>query len=176
MTANVAMIEAGMATAAMSVERHERMKSSTMTLARMLPATRCPWISCRAARMYRDWSWMTSTVDVRRAAARGARQAALDGLDHLDGVRARLPLHLQHDGRLAVEPGQRADFLAASTTSPRSRSRTAVPPTVATTRSGKSRGVGDAAQRAQAQLAEAGVDAAAGHLGVLPRQAPRAPA
>ena len=51
MTANVAMIEVGIATAAISVERHDRMNSSTVRLARMLPTTRCPSISCSAARM-----------------------------------------------------------------------------------------------------------------------------
>ena len=50
-TANAPMIDVGMATAAMSVDRHDRMNSSTMTLAMMLPVTRWFWISCRAARM-----------------------------------------------------------------------------------------------------------------------------
>ncbi len=47
----VAMTEAGMATPAMMVERHERMKSSTTRQARMLPRTRCILISCSAASM-----------------------------------------------------------------------------------------------------------------------------
>ena len=51
MKANVAMIEAGIATAAMSVERQDRMNSSTTMLARMLPTIRCPSISCMAAWM-----------------------------------------------------------------------------------------------------------------------------
>ena len=54
MKANVATIEVGMATAAINVERHDRMKTSTVRQARMLPEMRCPSISCRAARMYRD--------------------------------------------------------------------------------------------------------------------------
>jgi hypothetical protein len=49
--ANVAISEAGMATAAMSVERHDFMKSSTVIVASRLPEIRCPSISCRAARM-----------------------------------------------------------------------------------------------------------------------------
>ena len=39
-TANAPMIDVGIATAAMSVDRHDRMNSSTMTLAMMLPETR----------------------------------------------------------------------------------------------------------------------------------------
>jgi hypothetical protein len=34
-----------------------------------------------------------------------ARQAALDALDNPHGVFARLPLHLQHDRRLAIKSG-----------------------------------------------------------------------
>ncbi len=49
--ANVATSDVGMATAAINVERHDRMKSSTTALARMLPTIRCFWISCNAARM-----------------------------------------------------------------------------------------------------------------------------
>ena len=41
--------DAGMATAAMNVERHDRMKASTTSEARMEPSTRCVLISCRAA-------------------------------------------------------------------------------------------------------------------------------
>ena len=51
MTANAPMIDVGIATAAMIVERHDRMNSSTMTLAIKLPMTRWFWISCKAARM-----------------------------------------------------------------------------------------------------------------------------
>ena len=54
MAAKVAMIDVGMATAAINVERHDCMKISTVNDARRLPEIRCPSISCRAARMYRD--------------------------------------------------------------------------------------------------------------------------
>ena len=50
-TAKAPMIDVGMATAAMIVERQDRMNSSTMTLAMMLPTMRWFWISCKAARM-----------------------------------------------------------------------------------------------------------------------------
>ncbi len=40
---------------------------------------------------------------------RGSR--SLIGLNHVDGVFARLLLNLQNDGRSAVEPGQRPQFL-----------------------------------------------------------------
>jgi len=49
--ANVAMIEAGMATAAISVERQDFMNTSTTRVAKMLPTTRCFWTSCMAALM-----------------------------------------------------------------------------------------------------------------------------
>jgi hypothetical protein len=42
---NVEMTEHGIATAAINVERHERMNTSTTRLARILPSTRCVWIS-----------------------------------------------------------------------------------------------------------------------------------
>jgi hypothetical protein len=45
------MIDVGIATAAMKVERKERMKTRTVRQARMLPLTRWPSISWRAARM-----------------------------------------------------------------------------------------------------------------------------
>ena len=54
MNANVEISDAGIATAAISVERHDFMNSSTQMLARMLPVIKCPSISCSAARMYRD--------------------------------------------------------------------------------------------------------------------------
>ena len=47
--AKVEMTEHGMATAAISVDRQERMNNSTTRLARMLPSTRCRVISCSAA-------------------------------------------------------------------------------------------------------------------------------
>ena len=47
----VEITEQGIATAAIKVERQERMKTSTTKLARMLPRMRCFWISCRAASM-----------------------------------------------------------------------------------------------------------------------------
>ena len=47
--AKLATTEAGMATAAISVERQLRIKASTTREARMPPRTRCRLISCRAA-------------------------------------------------------------------------------------------------------------------------------
>ncbi len=46
---NAEMTEVGMATPAMNVERHDRMKASTTSEARMEPSTRCRLISCSAA-------------------------------------------------------------------------------------------------------------------------------
>ena len=50
-TPKAAMVEAGMATAAMRVERQERMKASTTSEARIEPSTRWRLISCSAAWM-----------------------------------------------------------------------------------------------------------------------------
>ena len=97
----------------------------------------------------------------------GRVEPLLDGVDHLDRVHARLPLHQQDDGRLAVEAGQRAAFLGqvdrfAQVANPH---RHVVDgrhdELVEIAR------IGHAAERAQAQLAVAGVDAAAGNVGVL---------
>ncbi len=52
--ANVEITEQGIAIAAIKVDRHERINSSTTRLARMLPNTRWRVISCRAAPMYRS--------------------------------------------------------------------------------------------------------------------------
>ena len=48
---NVEMIDAGMATAAMTVARQLRMNSSTTSDARMLPRIRCSCTSWNAASM-----------------------------------------------------------------------------------------------------------------------------
>ncbi len=53
---NVAMIEVGMAMAAMKVERILQRKTKTTMAARMLPSTRCRFIECRAALMKIVWS------------------------------------------------------------------------------------------------------------------------
>ncbi len=45
----VAIVEAGMATAAITVERQLRMKASTTSEARIEPRIRCRLISCSAA-------------------------------------------------------------------------------------------------------------------------------
>ena len=47
--ANVAMTEAGIATAAIIIARQFRMKAKTTRHARMLPSTRCTLISCSAS-------------------------------------------------------------------------------------------------------------------------------
>ncbi len=48
-TPKAEITEVGMATAAMNVERQERMKASTTSEARIEPRIRCRLISCRAA-------------------------------------------------------------------------------------------------------------------------------
>ena len=48
-TANVDTTDAGIAIAAISVERHDRINAITTRLARIAPITRCDSISCSAA-------------------------------------------------------------------------------------------------------------------------------
>ena len=91
------MTEAGMATAAMIVERQLRMKASTTSEARM------------RAEHEVEVDLVQRRVDVARLVAddlelhvggqlrREARQARLDRLDDGDRVLARLPPHLQDD-------------------------------------------------------------------------------
>ena len=52
--ANVAIMDAGIATEAISVERHDRIKSRTVKQAKIEPETRWFSISCKADRMYLD--------------------------------------------------------------------------------------------------------------------------
>ncbi len=49
MKAKVAIVEAGIATLAITVERQLRMQASTTSDARIAPSTRCTVISCSAA-------------------------------------------------------------------------------------------------------------------------------
>ena len=52
----VAMIDVGIAMAAMKVERTLQRKTKTTIAARMLPSIRCNWIECSAALMKIVWS------------------------------------------------------------------------------------------------------------------------
>ena len=55
-SANVLMIEAGMAMAEMIVVRQFHRKISTTSAARMLPSLRCSFTASVLALMYSDWS------------------------------------------------------------------------------------------------------------------------
>ena len=59
---NVAMIEVGIATAAMSTDRRLRMNSRTTRLASKLPNSRCSWSEATDAFMKTDWSRMIFKV------------------------------------------------------------------------------------------------------------------
>jgi hypothetical protein len=107
---------------------------------------------------------MTSSAR-RRAAAAETREARLDGLDHRDRVRARLPAHLEDDGGHAVEARQRALLGVPSSARPTSRTR------IGRRRRGDDEiveGRGSRPARAcGATLRVAGGDVAARHVGVL---------
>ena len=62
MRPNVAMIEVGMAMAAMIVERRLARKSSTTSAARIEPTTRCSSTLWIEASMNSDWSRTTRTL------------------------------------------------------------------------------------------------------------------
>src|SRR2546425_2370409 len=57
---NVAIMEVGMARAAINTARQLRMNSSTTRLARKLPRTRCSSSECTEALMKTEMSWTTS--------------------------------------------------------------------------------------------------------------------
>ena len=71
----VAMMEAGIATAAISTARQLRMKSQTTTLARMLPRIRCSSSEWTEALMKSEMSW-TTRVARREALRAQLRQSA----------------------------------------------------------------------------------------------------
>ena len=168
--AKVAIKEAGIATAAMIVERHDRMKISTTKVASRLPTIRCFWISCMAARMYRDWSWITSTWTSGGRICSLRLQPLLDGLDHVHRVFPGLPLHGQHDRRAAVQPRQVADFLGRVDGLAQVAEPDGHPAGRGDDHLQKIARFAEAAQRPQAEFAGAGVDAAAGDIGILANQ------
>ena len=159
----VAMTEAGMATAAMRVERQFRMKSSTTSDARRLPRTRCMLISWSAARCSATGPG-SRPADVGREQARPAPGSALT-----PSVTATV---LAPDCRLTSRvtvgsPSRRASersSLVPSSTWPTSRRgparRRGPTPGPRTPR------VGEPAHRPQGVLARVG-DQAAGDVGVL---------
>ncbi len=69
---NVAMIEAGMATAAMTTARQLRMNSQTMPLARMLPRIRCSSSECTEALMKSEMSCTTRSCTPGGTCARNS--------------------------------------------------------------------------------------------------------
>ena len=103
---NVAMIEVGIAIAAMIVERRLPRKSSTTSAARIEPTTRCSSTLSIDASMNSDV--IADDADVvagrqRRPALPSSR--SLTAVDDFDGVGARLPADLQQDRAVAVEVG-----------------------------------------------------------------------
>ena len=60
MSAKAEMIEVGMASAAMSVERKFHRKRKTMMAASRPPTTRCYSMACKEVSMNSDWSRVTA--------------------------------------------------------------------------------------------------------------------
>ncbi len=104
---NAEMTEVGMATAAMNVERHERMNASTTSEARMRAEdqVQVDLVQRRVdvARLVAD----DLERDVGRHLSRRAAQLGLHALDDRHRVLARLPAHLHDDRGHAVEAGGR---------------------------------------------------------------------
>ena len=103
-TVKVAMIEVGIATAAISVARRLAMNSITVRLTRMPASTRWSFTSSIDRSMKRDWSRTSCDLDVgRQGRARSLARRFLTVSMTCDGVGAGLLAHQQRDGRLAVE-------------------------------------------------------------------------
>ncbi len=92
----------------------------------------------------------------------------LNAVDDGHGVFARLPLHLQHNGRLPVEAGQRADFLRGVVYLAQIAQPHGGAVDVRDDQVVELARVRNPPQRAERPFSHAFVQAAAGHLGVLP--------
>ncbi len=134
------MIDAGIATAAISVERKLRRNSRTMMAARMPPSTRCSSMACSDARMNSESSRISRTskvggsvalISAIRARMASASATVLTPLCFRMAIEtAGLPFSIETD--VGVAP--------VSSTVPMSRIRIGELPRVATTRSSKSSG------------------------------------
>src|SRR5437870_10001005 len=115
---NVAIMEVGMARAAINTARQLRITSSTTKLARKLPRTRCSSSECTEALMKTEMSWTTSRWTPGGQLQLQSLEPALDVIGHAHGIRARLPEHRYADCIprhmvLAEEHGPRAQLLGA---------------------------------------------------------------
>ena len=113
MTPKAPMIDAGMATAAMSVERKLRRKTNTMTAARKPPRIRCSSMAASEARMNSESSRIRRTSKVGGSVLRDFRHARADGIGQRDRVDAALLPDRDRQRRLAVEGGDRRRIGAA---------------------------------------------------------------
>ena len=171
MTPKAPMIDAGMATAAISVERKLRRKMKTMIAARMPP--RIEVLFDRGERGADELRVVADQPDLegRRQRLRDFRHARPDRVGERDRVDAALLADRDRDRRLAVERSTPTCGSApVSSTVPMSRMRIGMLPRVATTMSANSSGVRQPADRAHRQLARALLEPAARQLEVLRAQ------
>ena len=106
MNTNVGMIDVGIASVAISVVRQSRMNSRIVAETSTAASSRWNFTSSIDFLMNRDWSRMTSVAMSGGSAGLSCVELGLDVVDDLDGVGARLLLHDQADGVVAVEPGE----------------------------------------------------------------------
>ncbi len=113
MNANVPMMLVGTAVAAISVVRQSRMNRKITPATRNAASTRWNFTSSIDPLMNFDWSRITSMLDVGRQRRLDLLQPRLHRVGDRDRVPARLLLHDQADGDVAVEPRLAARLLDA---------------------------------------------------------------
>ena len=162
----------------MSVDRHDRMNSSTMTLARMLPKIR--WLLDLVQRRADVARLVLQHLDLhvggqQRLGPRSSRSltASITSTVFMPDCRCTCSTTA---GLPSKRASVRTSFVQSTDLAQVARSAPACRRPWRRPGRRKSRESRHAAQRAQAQLAEARVDAAAGNLGVLRARARRGPA
>ncbi len=108
--AKVAISDAGIATAAMIVERHEPHEDQDHQGRQQAAHEQVFLDFVHGGQDVPGLVLDDLDMDVRRQDLLAPLQPLLDGLDHVHGVFARLALYGQHDGRPTVKPRQVADL------------------------------------------------------------------
>ena len=134
---NVAIMEVGMASAAINTARQLRMNSSTTRLARKLPRTRCSSSECTEALMKTEMSWTTSRwtpggsssfrVSSRRLTLSATRTVFVPDCRSTETLTASRGTWSLRRSMAHVRSSS-----APSSTWPTSRTRTGAPPRMAT--------------------------------------------
>ena len=164
------MIDVGMASVAISVVRQSRMNSRMVADTSTAASSRWNFTSSIDSRMNRDWSRMISVLMSGGRAVAIFANRALTSSDDLHRVGARLLLHEQADGVLAVQPAQTAGSSTESSARPMSRNADRVAVAIGDDQVVELVRARNPAQRPQHQFTRALVDDAARDLQVLSDQ------